>query len=154
MNRRRRTLAAAAVAASLWLLTACSDSGPLAAPEILLGRDTCTVCGMAVSDGRYAAAVVVRHQGRDQTLLLDDIGELPAVTIPPHDQVALFVRDESTQRWLVAEAAHYVRSEALRTPMGFGVAALATPEQAEARRAEIDGELLAFDALRPPALDE
>ncbi|MEZ6235164.1 MAG: nitrous oxide reductase accessory protein NosL [Phycisphaerales bacterium] len=153
MNRRRRTLAAA-VAAPLWLLTACSDSGPLAPPEILLGRDTCAVCGMAISDGRYAAAVVVRHQRRDQSLLLDDIGELPSVSIPPHDQIAIFVRDESTQHWLVAEAAHYVRSESLRTPMGFGVAALATQEQAETRRAEIDGELLAFDALRPAALDE
>jgi copper chaperone NosL len=140
---------ALALVAIALLLPACSDTGELRPPELALGQDTCAVCGMAVSDDRYAAAVVVRDAGRDATLLLDDIGELPELELPRHDAAAVFVRDEATRAWVPGESAHYLRAESLRTPMGYGIAALADAHAAEARRQELGGEVVEFSSLDP-----
>ena len=139
----------ALMAAATLALAGCGDSGALRPPEIRLGEDVCVVCGMAVSDGRYAAAVVARLDGRDEVLLLDDIGELPRLALPRHDELGVFVRDEDTQGWLEADRAYFIRSDSLRTPMGFGIAALASEERAAARAAELGGARVPFEELRP-----
>ena len=146
MNRQSHAGATALLAL---LLPACSDSGPLEPPDLRLGQDVCSVCGMAVSDGRYAAAVVLRHAGRDRVLLLDDLGELPQLELPQHDQMVVFVRDEDSQQWLDADHAWFIRAERLRTPMGHGVAALATQERAVARATELEGQSIPLDSLLP-----
>lgn len=143
-----RTPSRLAAVLMLSVLPACSDTGPLRPPDIRLGEDVCSVCGMAVSDGRYAAALVSRDAGRDEVRLLDDLGELSRCELPEHRRVALFVRDAETQAWLPAETAFYVKAESLRTPMGYGIAAFSTAERAERRRLELDGRLISFEELR------
>ena len=130
-------------------LAGCNDSGPLRPPELALGHDICAVCGMSVSDDRYAAAVVLRHDARVTTLLLDDLGELRKLTLPEHDAIAIFVCDEATRSWVRAEDAHYVKSETLRTPMGFGIAAMASAERARVRSGELSGQVVTYAEIAP-----
>ena len=131
------------------MLPGCGGEEALRPPDLDGGHDVCAVCGMAVSDDRYAAAVVLRDDGRVYTLLLDDLGELPRLMLPPHDEAAVFVKDEGTRAWVRAEEAHFVKSDSLRTPMGFGLAAFADEGRASARLRELSGTMVPLDDLDP-----
>lgn len=131
------------------LLPGCGGEEALRPPDLDAGHDVCAVCGMAVSDDRYAAAVVLRDNGRVHTLLLDDIGELPRLTLPTHDEAEIFVKDEGTREWVQAEGAHFVKSDTLRTPMGFGIAAFADAGRASARLGEVSGAPVPLSELDP-----
>lgn len=134
MTRRRFLILAAAAAGAaaapaMWagLGRAPAEAGP---PAIQYGRDRCDACGMIISDARFAAAA--RHGARASRY--DDIGCL--VQHAGHElargQAQGFVHDAGTEQWLDAHGAAYVRSPAIRTPMGTGVAAYATFDAAQA----------------------
>ncbi len=136
-------------------LTGCGpDTDPLAPPEIRYGEDVCDACQMIISDPRFAAATVVEVDGASQARRFDDIGDLLEYHREDPDLVVLawYVHDYDSEAWLDARRAHYVRAEGIRSPMGFGLAAFAEPERAEAFAAEMAGEVLDFETLlgRPP----
>jgi copper chaperone NosL len=141
--------AAAAAAPAIWALLGrpAESVGP---PAIRYGHDRCDACGMIISDPRYAAAV---RQGAT-TYRYDDIGCLLA-----HSGKTLFgrkstgyVHDADSHDWLEAGSAAFVRSAAIRTPMGYGLAAYRTPEAA--RRAHPGVAVMAFEALVAHAAEE
>lgn len=110
------------------VLLACDREQAVEPPTIHFGEDVCDVCHMIISDERYAAGLVTQDEtGRRTQLAFDDIGcafEFEAQH-PERPVEAVFVRDLRTQQWLDAEAAHFVHSRDLHTPMAFGLAALA-----------------------------
>ncbi|MDR7418618.1 MAG: twin-arginine translocation signal domain-containing protein [Armatimonadota bacterium] len=117
--------AAAAPAAWTLLGREPASSGP---PVLRYGQDRCDACGMIISDPRYAAAA------RDAAGVrrYDDIGCLlgHAGAALRSGQARGYVHDAETHEWLDAGAAAFVRSPAIRTPMGFGIAAYVTPQAA------------------------
>lgn len=140
----RRRLAAAA--AALALLASCAGGPPEPAP-ILLDEDACSYCRMAISERRYAAELVTR-EGRVERF--DDAGCL-AAWLREHGRpegAAAFVTDYRTGDWLAAEAATYVASPALPTPMRSGLAAFADRAAAEAAAAELGGEVAGWEEVR------
>jgi copper chaperone NosL len=60
-----------------------------------------------------------------------------------------YVHDYDTEDWLPAEQATFVRSSAIRSPMGHGLAAFAAAERGAAFAKEVDGEVLTWDVLSP-----
>lgn len=155
MTRRRflytagAAAAAAAAAPAIWTILGrpAESAGP---PAIRYGHDRCEACGMIISDPRYAAAA---RQGAT-AYRYDDIGCLVG-----HSGQALvgreatgYVHDADSHEWLDAGAAVFVRSPAIRTPMGFGLAAYPTPEAAH--RAHAGAAVLTFDALLTQAARE
>jgi copper chaperone NosL len=135
-------LAGVVAAPAIWTLLAQgpAETGP---PLIRYGQDRCDVCGMIISDPRYAAGV--RRGG--STHRFDDIGcfvkHSGAAVMT--GQAAGYVHDAGTHEWVEARAAVFVRSPAIRTPMGFGVAAYAGVEPA--RRAHSGAATLTLEAL-------
>lgn len=122
-------------------------SGP---PELHLGEDECARCRMVVDQDRYAAARVTA----ESTEVYDDIGELfvHRREVPrPGEQ--LWVRDYQGAGWLEARQACYVAAPDLTTPMGFGVVAVATPEQALSLAARSRGQTLRFEDLEKEGKD-
>ncbi|MEZ4710429.1 MAG: nitrous oxide reductase accessory protein NosL [Caldilineaceae bacterium] len=120
-------------------------------PEILYGEDVCAQCGMIISDERFAAGLVVElapdvYEHR----IFDDIGGM-LTYVQEHAQaitiVAYFVHDYNSKEWINAESAYFVRSNALHTPMGYGLAACAQELEAQALAEEWQGELLTFAQL-------
>jgi len=93
---------------------ACAPPGP--AP-LDARNDACSWCRMAVSDGRFAAQLVVPG---DDPRLFDDIGclsdYLRAKKELPKGSLA-YVADHRTKAWVKAGAAVYTRLETLDTPM-------------------------------------
>ena len=121
------TLYAVIVAAAL--LTACgaTASGP---PDIVVDRTVCSHCGMLVSEPIYAAAY---QAGGADARVFDDIGcLLDAIRREPTAPPSVWVQDAGGGGWLAADAAVFVASPGIRTPMNGGVLAYATAAAAHA----------------------
>jgi copper chaperone NosL len=116
-------------------------------PEIQYGFDICEACGMLIDDPRHAAASVTLD---GTPYKFDDIGDMVRYhSEHPTAQVrAWFVHDFETEAWLRAEAAWYVFSQDVDTPMGHGVAAFADEAEAAALAQAIGVEVLSFDEAR------
>lgn len=130
----------------LTLLSACTQDPLTGPPEIRPGRDQCAACGMLISEDRCASAWIVRVRGRAEYALFDDIGCMldhhPAET----EVVQRFVRDHSTRAWLVASAAAYLHEPNIRTPMGSGIVAFSSAQEA-GREFPGAGAAVTFDQL-------
>ncbi|AWR85461.1 nitrous oxide reductase accessory protein NosL [Meiothermus taiwanensis] len=111
----------------------------LAAPRPLrVGVDACPYCNMTLLDARYAAQMVT-STGR--VYHYDDVGCLldhllgyggPKAT-PREVYVADFAASErQAARFLPAQQAYFLYHERIRTPMGTGLLAFASPGALEA----------------------
>lgn len=133
-------------------VSACAQgTAEIRPPDIRYGEDVCAECNMIISDPRFAAAYAIEiSAGRYQQLAFDDIGDmlLYATKHPEQKIVGSYVHDYQTEEWLDAADAHFVISSAIATPMGHGIAAFATEENAQAFALETRGEMLTWDALQ------
>ncbi|MHC4217734.1 MAG: nitrous oxide reductase accessory protein NosL [Planctomycetota bacterium] len=128
----------------------CEDAPTIAPPDILLGQDVCDVCGMIISDDRFAAGLVVARDLGYETRAFDDVGCLLAYEAEHTDEsvVARYVRDFRSRAWRDAETAVYLHSGQLHTPMAFGLAAVATKADAYALAGEYPGDVIGLPAVR------
>ena len=144
MDRRTFLLAALAALPAAALLSGCGkQTGASGPPEIKYGRQVCLQCGMIISDVRYA------YLGSDgDPRCFDDIGCLVAYRqTRAEPTTAVWVHDFTSKEWLAAEAATYVRSRQIATPMGYGLAAVAGEAAAGALAAAKAGEVLTWRLL-------
>jgi copper chaperone NosL len=139
MNGTELLFGTLAAIASLFV----SSCGPASSlpPPIALDETACDHCGMLVSDLNFAAAYRTEDgEGR----VFDDVGcmleELPA------SGARTWVKDFDSSEWLDAEAAFFVRSPSISTPMGSGIVAFAAIEAARER-----GDVLRFSDLKGSA---
>ncbi len=134
----RPVATAAALLAVLGLVAACSAPKPV---PIVVGEDLCAFCGMQVSDPRYPAQVVTRAGKAYKFDSLECmLAFLHEGRVAAQDVHSLWVTDFGTPgRLLRAEEARYLRSGALRSPMGLNVAAFRTLGELEDVRAEVGG---------------
>jgi copper chaperone NosL len=154
VDRRRFLSVALAAGAAAALPGGWAWADPRA---LRVGVDTCPYCSMAVIDGRFAAQAVLSG-GRVLTYdaiecLLDHLaGHGP----PPPDAAEAWLADRvasarETVAWLAAEEALLLHHPRLRTPMGGGLAAFASPADARAfaEANRLDGaETLSWDEAR------
>jgi copper chaperone NosL len=128
--------------------SACGSSPPaeIRPPEILLGEDRCSECGMIISDLRFAAAAVTPEGAN---LLFDDIGDMlryrARAGLP--EGTVFFVHDYDSREWLEAGSAFFVRSSRIHSPMGSGIAAFAHQTRAEAMAADHEGTVMDYQHL-------
>lgn len=136
-----RVMGVAIALAATALSVACATGEPR---MLVPGTDACEHCRMTVSDARFAAQVVTTT---GKTHVFDDAGclsdALRSGLVPPDRVGSVWLADFRTPgHWIAADAAFLVRSSALGTPMGSGLAALRTRGAAAALAAESDGEVL------------
>ncbi len=123
----------------------CQASPPLdKPPDIRYGEDACDQCRMIISEPRFAAAYVT-PQG--EVRRFDDIGDMVLFLLDQQEEGTLWVHDYETEDWLKADQAFFVISQALYTPMGYGVVALGDEERAKKLAAENQGEVVSFKEL-------
>lgn len=107
----------------------------------------CARCKMAISEKRYAAEVIDRD---GNALKFDDIGCMTSYVadrVLRDTAAALFVMDYESRQWLEAAAAHYVKSEEIRSPMASGWIALRERSKAEEFAVRFHGRTMSFDDL-------
>ncbi len=129
----------------------CGRTDPAAPPTVYYGQDVCAMCGMIISDERFAAAMIVTGDGdRAESRLYDDIGCLldDDTSRDAADILARWVHDFRTLEWRDATTATYVHSSDLHTPMAFGLAAVGDPAAVRPLLQQYPGELLDYPAVR------
>jgi len=128
------------------LALGCGRSAPRPV-ELALNEEECSSCRMAISRRAFAAEAVTPS---GTAYLFDDIGCLVRWTAerPPPEGTGLFVVDFKDGRWLDATRAQYVRAKSLATPMGSGLAAFGSPEDAAEEARRLGGTVLKWGALR------
>ena len=127
------------------LLVGCQSNLGELPPQVRYGEEACAQCRMLISEARYAA-VLVKVSGDVEKF--DDIGCLVRYRAR-HPEVAkrVWVHDFASDRWLEASAAFFVHSRELPTPMGSGIVALATSEEAARLGSTAHGNIVPFGSL-------
>jgi copper chaperone NosL len=124
------------------LVVAGCDDGP---PPVRYGREECARCRMIVNDDRFAAAGVAPD---GEARKFDEVGCLiDYLAEHPDGLPRAWVRGYRSGGWHDARTAYYAHGPSLQTPMGSGLAAVATREEADALAAEWGGRVLRFDEL-------
>ncbi len=125
---------------------------PESRPEIRYGEDVCVQCGMIISDERFAAGLVVETGPSSyEHRIFDDIGGMFAYAAELKDSqpiVRYFVHDYTSLAWIDAQTASFVSSQAILTPMGFGLSAFADPTAAQTMAEVWGGQVLSFDDVQ------
>lgn len=117
------------VIVALALLSAACGTKVAGPPEIVVDRTACSHCGMLVSEPVYAAAY--QAPGTDPRVF-DDIGcMLEALRHEAVSPIDVWLQDAGGAGWLRADAAIFVGSLHIRTPMSGGVLAYADAAAAE-----------------------
>jgi copper chaperone NosL len=122
------------------LVTACAIE-----PEPLhLGSEECAHCRMVIAEPQYAAQAL---NSRGKSFKFDAVECLAswvlAETVPPSELHSIWVADhDDPGSWLRAEDSRFLRSDALRTPMGLGVIALRDFAAARTQRDLRGGDIL------------
>lgn len=129
------------------LMIACQSANVLETPpEIIYGQDVCTECSMIINDPRFAAAYVTTDE---QIRLFDDIGDMLAYDARNQETVHIYwVHDFNTEAWINASTATLIMHSELISPMGWGLAAFQTAEDAAAYRTAHGGLTMTFADLR------
>jgi len=144
----------------LFILVGCGQATNVEEPpEISYGQDVCERCGMIISEEKFAAAYWTEA---GEARRFDDIGGMLAFDSEKSEDVATYwVHDFGTGEWIRAEKAYLVLDSDLMTPMGFGIAAFADEEQADAMAYSQEGvmvmpfaEVLSMNITMPSDLHE
>lgn len=115
--------------AAAMTVSACS-ANPSGPPAIEIDRTACSHCGMLISEPLYAAAY--QAQGTDARVF-DDIECLRQAARQESGSLTFWFHDAGDQAWIDGNAAVFVASPEIRTPMGGGL--LAFRDRAAAERA-------------------
>ncbi|MDP2167803.1 MAG: nitrous oxide reductase accessory protein NosL [Thermodesulfovibrionales bacterium] len=100
----------------------------------------CHACGMKVDAASLFSAQIIDTSGN--LLAFCDIGDMfISYGKMKEKSKKVYVKDHTSGGWIDAADAIYVKSEKISTPMGWGIAAFKTKEDAAKH-----GETLTFDA--------
>ena len=141
-----RSLKQIALVAVVALAAACGvkADGP---PEIQVDRTACAHCTMLVSEPRYAAAY---RTADGEAQVFDDIGcLLDALGKEPKAPARYWFKDANDGAWIDGDAASFVLSDAIRTPMSGGITAYRDLQSAESAASRHAGSVVeTFAELR------
>ncbi|MBI4597641.1 MAG: nitrous oxide reductase accessory protein NosL [Candidatus Omnitrophica bacterium] len=138
--------AARSIAAGLSVMVlGCGGPALDAPPRIRIGEDACATCHMIISEARFSASVTLADGTRAH---FDDIGCLTR-GLPQRQQIPMriWVHAYQAQQWLPAHAAVFVESREMATPMGGGIVALSTLEEAQQLASATHGRVRTFQEL-------
>lgn len=143
----RRTLLPLAMLIMTLMLSGAGCQTAAIEPVAIAGEDMCSYCRMAVSEKQYAAEFVDRD---GQAFKFDDIGcmlEHLKERKNRDDIAAWFVVDFDSRSWVRANEAALVRSNELKTPMGFGIVAFKDSAKADQAAGIYHGARASFAEL-------
>ena len=128
------------------ILTGCSGTTSEKPPKIVLGQDPCDNCFMIINEFKYAASVRLENGDAKR---FDDIGCMIDFQNKNKTKAnAYWVYDYLTKKPIHAEAAYFIDSDSLITPMGFGIAAFKSKTGAEKYAEKYKTKITSFKELK------
>jgi copper chaperone NosL len=116
-------------------------SGP---PEIRYNEHSCATCGMVITDVRFAAA---SRSETGKVQRYDDIGCMIAMVRREGGTGTgtYYVHDYTDESWVEAPSAAFVLADKIKTPMAYGLVALATDSAAQTLASEHGGRIVTWE---------
>ena len=144
-------LAAAGLALGYKALPSGDESAGDGPPTISYGVDTCAHCKMIISDARFAGAW---RDNDGKAARFDDIGCMVEMyrAAPPAEGAGFWVHSYLDETLLAASDATFVVSDAVPTPMAYGIVAVRSRPEADALVAQFGGETKTWTALLTQAV--
>lgn len=142
-TKRRISLLTTALIFACLALTSCGNQtgGP---PSIRYGKDLCDECRMIINEDRFASAAA---DPSGQVTKFDSVGCLLRYRQSRPELEKIWVKSYGTAEWLDAANAFFVFSEQISAPMGYGLAAEATENDAQKLADKIRGRIFNFSGL-------
>ncbi|HEX3036018.1 MAG TPA: nitrous oxide reductase accessory protein NosL [Thermodesulfobacteriota bacterium] len=117
----------------LFLILSCQkDSEGMKPAEIFYGEDMCDRCSMIISEEEFSGQYLLP---KGEVKKFDDIGCMVHYIAENETRkekiLAVFVRDYNSEEWISGEKSFYVAGKNIKTPMGYGLAALKERNSAE-----------------------
>jgi copper chaperone NosL len=136
-----------ALAGAVTLLQACGEAAKEGPPEVDFGNSVCVECGMILSDARFAAATFVQGPRGRTPLLFDDYNCQANYELANPGVVVLdrWCHDYASAAWIPSDAAFFVHSGRIRSPMASSLAAFEDRAAADAAAVEFAGQILPFE---------
>ncbi len=115
-------------------------------PVDIAAEDVCAHCKMAISEKQFASELITTD---GDALKFDDIGCMQDYLKEKPDTkiAAQFFIEYDTRRWLKGNAATFVKSKEITSPMGGGIIAFENDTKAKTAAAEFSGQVLSFTEL-------
>ena len=129
------------------LLIGCANYDPA---EMHYGQDQCDYCRMGIADAGYGSQLIARTGKAYKFDSIECLAafELTQMTDPEEIGARWVANVKKPGTFLSVEKATIVHSELLRSPMGLGLAAVASPEIATEFGAAISGRVISWPAVR------
>ena len=111
----------------VFIATACSANY---SPVDIEDGEMCSFCKMAISERQFAAEIITEDE---VAVKFDDIGcmlKFRKMSSQNHRSAAIYVADNRTKEWLKADEAFFIRSATVKTPMGSGIVAFRSADEA------------------------
>jgi len=132
------------VALALVFFTSSCNNGPVA---IVAGRDQCSFCKMTVSDNRFGAELITKtgkvYKFDDAHCILSWMKEHPAP-----GSICYFTNFSNAHGLIAAGQAMFLKSDALKSPMGGNVAAFSSITDLNTVMKQFNGTVLHWDELQ------
>jgi len=131
------------------LLLALAGGCTVGPTDIQYGKDTCASCRMQITDPRFGSELVTRH-GKAYTFDAVEclVGFTLRGTVPAAETHSVWVSDFANPGHLIdARTARYLKTDAVRSPMGLNVLAFAGEAEREAARGRYQGEAISWEQL-------
>lgn len=141
----KRTTALLIIALAI-AMVACDRNDALGPPAIRLGEDVCVECNMIISDRRWATATIVQGSRGPQARLFDDFNCQANYELG-HGEESILARwshDHASGQWIRTEAANFLITDTMRTPMGSRMAAFRDLSEAMDAKTQTPGEVADF----------
>jgi copper chaperone NosL len=140
----------------LWLITLALMAGACGArasgpPEIVVDRTACSHCRMLISEPLYAAAY---ETAAGEARVFDDIACLRHAALGETGALTFWFHDAADEGWIDGEAATFVASPEIRSPMGGGLIAYRDRAAAERAAAAAGGRVITSVAEMLAAKEE
>lgn len=130
---------------SLFSLNAC-NVGP---KPLQMGKDLCQHCKMTLTDARFGAEIITK---KGKVFIFDDVVCLKAykqnnIKDPNDIKEIVFINFLNKNQFISSDKAFFLKSDALRSPMGSNLAAFENIQQIEKVTVDFEGESLLWNDI-------
>ena len=122
----------------IFFLLSCSNDSREGPSEIYFGEDICERCKMIISEKNFASQIRLND---GTSAKFDDTGCMIHYihTHEPKQIESIYVTDYDSGEWVRADNAHYVWTENISTPMGYGILSFKNSNKAREFETTQDG---------------
>lgn len=125
----------------LFYALGCENNSTIGPADIRFGQDTCSACSMIISEKQHAAQYLLAN---GEVRKFDDTGcMIEHIKNTEKQEIkAVFVKDFSTNNWINAGTARFIKSDKIITPMGHGIVAISNDKDPVKVQEEYEGKSL------------